>query len=250
MYRNQSYGRQWQTGADQSRRDLIRRWIPQRIMVDELQHCVLIRDGRLDRVLEPGPHKLRPRHDRLVTLPAVPQNLSVRSQEILTADGVTVRATVSVMATLVDPIAALRAGDWNEQLHLALQLALRVEVTNRTLEDLVAMRSDIDQPLLAAATAAASPLGLEITTLAVRDLVVPGEQRTLLAQVVNAQLAGRAALERARAETAAVRSLANAASMMNDNPSLYQLRLLQEMANTKGNTFIIGTDQATALPHS
>ena len=77
--------------------------------------------------------------------------------------------------------------------------------------------------------------------------MVPGEQRRLLSQVVDARLAGQASLEQARAETAAMRSLANAASLMKDNPELYQLRLLQEMAKNQGNTFVVGADPA-ALP--
>ncbi len=216
-----------------------------KIMVDELEHAVLFRDGRIEQVLPPGMHRLRPNRDRIVFQSAVPQSLAIRSQEILTSDGVTARATVSVIVQIHDPVVALRSGNWNEQLHLALQLALRAEVTNRTLEELITARSEVDEPLLAATKLAAEPLGVTVSSLALRDLVVPGEQRALLAQVVNAQLAGRAALERARAETAAVRSLANAASMMNDNPALYQLRLLQEMSNTKGNTFIVGTDPSS-----
>ncbi len=85
-------------------------------------------------------------------------------------------------------------------------------------------------------------MGVEVSRLAVRDLVVPGEQRKLLAQIVEARLAGQAALERARGETAALRNLSNAASLMRDNPELYKLRLLQELANSSGNTFVIDTE--------
>lgn len=242
--RNRTRGNQYYT-AGRNREATAHGLFAGKVLVDELEHAVLFRDGRIEQALPPGMHRVRPNRDRIVFLSAVPQSLAIRSQEILTSDGVTVRATVSVIAKIDDPVVALRAGNWNEQLHLALQLALRIEVTSRTLEELVTSRSEIDEPLMAATGLAAEPLGVTVSSLALRDLVVPGEQRALLAQVVNAQLAGRAALERARAETAAVRSLANAASMMNDNPALYQLRLLQEMSNTKGNTFIVGTDPSS-----
>jgi len=52
----------------------------------------------------------------------------------------------------------------------------------------------------------------------------PGEMKKAFAQVVKAQKDGQAALEKARGETAALRSLANAARMMDDNPNLLQLR--------------------------
>jgi hypothetical protein len=55
----------------------------------------------------------------------------------------------------------------------------------------------------------------------------------------------RAALEKARGETAALRSLANAARMMDDNPNLLQLRALQALADSGGNTLVLGLPNAS-----
>jgi regulator of protease activity HflC (stomatin/prohibitin superfamily) len=66
------------------------------------------------------------------------------------------------------------------------------------------------------------------------------------AQVVKAQKEGQAALERARGETAALRSLANAARMMDDNPNLLQLRALQALADSSGNTLVWGFPSGTS----
>ncbi|MDH3499939.1 MAG: slipin family protein [Acidimicrobiia bacterium] len=219
---------------------------PRRILATELQHIVLIRDGEIDRVLPPGRHRLSRRRDRISITSAVPMSLVVPSQEILTADGVTVRATVALVATIIDPVRALRAGDWHSQLYVDVQLALRSAVTAATLEDLMADRAGLDTPLTEAAQASASALGIEVSKLAIRDLMVPGEQRRLLAQIVEARLAGQAALERARGETAALRNLSNAAALLRDNPELYKLRLLQELANSNGNTFVIDTEGTPA----
>src|SRR5262249_10211862 len=60
------------------------------------------------------------------------------------------------------------------------------------------------------------------------------------AQVVKAQKEGQAALERARGETAALRNLANAARTMEENPTLLQLRALQTLADSPGNTLVLG----------
>jgi len=213
-----------------------------RTIVSELQHVVRVRDGVVEGPLGPGRHWLSKRRDRIVTLPAVPQSQIVGGQEILTADGVTIRATVALTTQIVDPVLALRAGDWHAQLHVDVQLALRAVVTGSGLEDLVANRTVLDEPLQVAAATAAAPMGVEVTKLAVRDVVVPGEQRKLLSQIVEAKLAAQAALERARGETAALRSLSNAASLLRENPDLYRVRLLQEIANSSGNTFMIDTD--------
>lgn len=216
--------------------------IPRRMNVDELQHVVRIRRGKVDRVLEPGRHRMRPRIDRLWIETAAPHVVNVPNQEVLTADGVTVKVTASSVVRIVAPLVTRAAGDWRSRYHVDVQLALRQLLTAETLEDLVSNRSALDQPLLEAARAAAAVLGVEVDRVALRDLMVPGEQRRMLAEVVAARLAGQASLEKARAETAALRSLANAATLMRDNPAIFQLRLLQEMSGSSGHTFVIGTD--------
>ncbi len=215
---------------------------PRRLNVSELQHVIHVRRGEVVRVLPPGRHRFRPRIDQIWIEAATPQVLNVANQEVLTADGVSVKATVSSVTRVVDPLVTRAAGEWRGRFHVDMQLAMRALITQESLEDLVANRSSLDEPLLAAARSAAEPLGIEVSQVALRDLIVPGEQRRMLAEVVAARLSGQAALEKARAETAALRSLANAASMVRDNPAMYQLRLLQEMQASSGHTFVIGTD--------
>ena len=70
--------------------------------------------------------------------------------------------------------------------------------------------------------------------------MLPGDLKRIFAQEVAARKEGLAALERARGETAALRNLANAARMIEDNPALMQLRLLQQLGTTGGNTVVLG----------
>ena len=53
---------------------------------------------------------------------------------------------------------------------------------------------------------------------------------------------GQAALERARGESAALRNLANAAKLLEGNPGLLNLRLMQSLsaAQMAGNTLVLG----------
>lgn len=60
-----------------------------------------------------------------------------------------------------------------------------------------------------------------------------------MSEVEATRLQGQAALERARAEQAALRSLANAARLVRDNPELAQLRLLQTIENAKRPATIV-----------
>ena len=219
----------------------LRSFLPQKLTVDETVHAVLISDGRVARVLETGLASIRPRHDRVVQLPAVDQQLIIAGQEMLTADGAGIRATLAATVKVVDPLTVVRQDGWREAFYLKAQLALRNLVAVLDLEQLLANRGQMDIDLNLALAPKAEPLGIELIDIAVRDLVVPGELKRAVAEVVAARLSGQAALERARGETAALRSLANAARAAADNPALLQLRMIQHMEQSTGNTYVLGT---------
>jgi regulator of protease activity HflC (stomatin/prohibitin superfamily) len=82
-------------------------------------------------------------------------------------------------------------------------------------------------------------IGIELLGVEVRDIMVPGDLKRLFAGVVAARKEGEASLERVRAETAALRSLANAGRMIEDNPGLLQLRMLQQVGGSTGNTVVV-----------
>ena len=103
----------------------------------------------------------------------------------------------------------------------------------------------VDSRLKDIAAGKVRPLGIELQEAAIRDLTFPGELKKIFTQVVKARQEGLAALEKARGETAALRNLANAAQMVERNPSLLQLRLLQVLAQQPGNTVVLGLQQTT-----
>ena len=63
----------------------------------------------------------------------------------------------------------------------------------------------------------------------VKDVVLPVDLRMAYAELVVGRHRAQAQLEAARAETAALRSLANGAKLLDDHPSLAQLRLVQAL---------------------
>ncbi len=93
-----------------------------------------------------------------------------------------------------------------------------------------------------------SELGLKLISADLKDIMFPGEMKKAFAQVVKAQKEGQAALERARGETAALLSLANAGRAMDDNPNLVHLRAWQALADSSGNTLVFGMPNAATGP--
>lgn len=79
--------------------------------------------------------------------------------------------------------------------------------------------------------------------MALRDLVLPAEVRRMVTELERARREGLVALERARGEQAALRSLANAARLLKGNPELHALRVLQALASSPGKvppTLVLG----------
>ena len=154
--------------------------------------------------------------------------LTVAGQEVLTADGVAVKASLLVRSRVYD------ARTWHEGvedadgfLYGALQVAVRESIATRSLDDLLSGRTTLGTEVLAAVEPSAAGLGLAVDDVAVRDLMLPAELRRAAAEAVTARAQGAAALERARSEVAATRALVNAAKLVADHPGLLQLRTLQ-----------------------
>jgi regulator of protease activity HflC (stomatin/prohibitin superfamily) len=142
---------------------------------------------------------------------------------------------------VVEPRTALMAAtDYTVALYTELQQALRAAVSASDVEALLANRGDLGPGMLAHGRPVAERLGLDLEQVVVRDLTLPGEMKKIFAQVVKARQDGLAALERARGETAALRTLANAATMVADKPQLLELRALQVASQQPGTTLVLG----------
>ena len=84
----------------------------------------------------------------------------------------------------------------------------------------------------------AAKIGINILAVEVKDVIFPADLKSAFAETLKAKQEGQAALERARGETAALRNLANAARVLEGNPALMNLRLVQSLtaAHNAGHT--------------
>ena len=212
-----------------------------RPVVMEFQAGLLYRNGRFRRRLSPGQHWLFRPTDTVTKVDLRPKLVSVTGQEVVSADGVSFKLSLACRFRVVRPEVAInQVEDYQQALYQVLQLSLRELVSGSNGEDLLRARKEIGERLTAEAVKPAEEFGLEVQAVNLKDITFPGDLKKIYSQVVLAQKEGQAALERARGETAALRSLANAAQMVSANPALMQLRLLQQVAASSGNTIILG----------
>lgn len=210
------------------------------VTVHDYERGLRYRSGRFTGLVDPGAHVvIRPLNEVRV-LDGRPAFTIVEGQEVLTSDGVPVKVSLAARYVVGDPVAAVTNDqDFTRALHVELQLGLRDALASGTVEELLAARAKIGPAVLERTASALARIGIEVLSVEVRDLMVPGELKRLFAGVVAARKEGEASLERVRAETAALRSLANAGRMVEENPGLLQLRMLQQVGGSTGNTVML-----------
>ncbi|MEL6714121.1 MAG: slipin family protein, partial [Planctomycetota bacterium] len=158
------------------------------------------------------------------------QTLDVAGQEIMTADKVTLRINLVVRFRIADALRAVGAEvDASQGLYRAAQLALREAVGGRTLDALLGAKNEVSAELEAALASRAERLGLELEAVGLRDVILPGDMKELLNQVIEAQKQSEANLIRRREETAAARSQANTAKLLAENPVLLRMKELEQL---------------------
>jgi regulator of protease activity HflC (stomatin/prohibitin superfamily) len=189
-------------------------------------------DGKVERLLTPGSYAFW-RFNRNVSVDPVDlrlQAVEVAGQEILTRDKVGLRLNLSATWRYTDVLRAYtQLQKPAEHLYRELQFGLRAAVGTRSLDELLDNKTVIDEVVTAQVRTKLSAYGLELDGVGVKDIVLPGEMKTILAQVVEAGKAAEANVIRRREETAATRSLLNTAKVMEDNPVALRLKELETL---------------------
>lgn len=193
-------------------------------------HTVLAYWGSEVQTLPTGRHRVR-KPDATLSVDLRERLIQVSPQEILTADSMAVRISMTLRARVIDAVAFVeRASDPIGAVYLAAQIALREVCAGVESDDLVRRGDSVDvEPIRVAAARAAGTVGMDVLEVVVRDVIVPAEVRSAALEVITAKTRGLAKLEAARAETAALRALANAGRLLDAHPALAQLRLVESV---------------------
>ena len=202
------------------------------VEVPDTSFGMLMVDGEFVRVLEPGLHAFWKYHRALKVEQADRrvQAMEVSGQEILTRDKVSLRVNLTALWQVLDVVKARSTlKDFAEFAYKELQFALREAVGARTLDELLGDKGTLDRDIGAAVRTKVAEHGLAIHSVGVKDVILPGEMKTILNQVVEAEKVAQANLIKRREETAATRSLLNTARLMDENPTLLRLKELETL---------------------
>ena len=131
---------------------------------------------------------------------------------------------------LVDPkIVALKVADYNTFIYRELQLRLREAVGTETLDALLEDKDSLNGVIAEGIRSKLAEYGIELVSVGVKDIILPGEMKAILNRVVEAQKESEANVIKRREETQAIRSLHNTAKVMENNPVLMRLKELESL---------------------
>tara|TARA_R110001606_G_scaffold134977_3_gene271735 strand:- start:131 stop:1285 length:1155 start_codon:yes stop_codon:yes gene_type:complete len=202
------------------------------VEVDKGQIGLLSVDGRMAGELTPGVtgYWMVGQKVAVKIVDLTRQPLDVTGQELLTKDRVTLRINVSAEYRVVDPVKAVtEVKDFADALYRALQYAFRKTLGAMTLDQILEKQVMVDAEAATKVRSDMAAIGLEVTDITLKDVILPGEMRELLNQVVSAQKAAEANVIKRREETNATRSLLNTAKVMADNPVMLRLKELEAL---------------------
>lgn len=194
-------------------------------------------DGEFAGTLAPGLHAWwnAGRQIAVKSVDTRAQVVEVNGQELLTRDRVTIRVNLAAEYRVADPVKAARlTKDHTEALYRALQLAFRKTLGVMTLDEILEKKVSVDVEAAGKVRTDMAELGLEVGDIALKDVILPGEMRDILNQVVAAEKQAEANVIRRREETNATRSLLNTAKVMAENPVMLRLKELEALETIAG----------------
>jgi len=197
------------------------------------EHVGLLQvNGKLERVLKTGAYAFW-RYNRSIVVKLLDlrvQTTDVSGQEILTKDRVSLRINLSASYNITDPeTVALKLKDYANFLYLELQLRLREAVGTKLLDELLADKDALNSVIADGVSEKLAEFGIKLRSVGVKDIILPGDMKVILNQVVEAQKEAEANVIRRREETQAMRSLHNTAKVMENNPVLLRLKELESL---------------------
>jgi regulator of protease activity HflC (stomatin/prohibitin superfamily) len=200
---------------------------------------VLYKDGAYVDTLGPGQYLFWKNMGKVKLCPVDMREtvLDVSGQEIMTADKVTLRMNAVLTCRVTDPRKSVEAvEDSRQAIYREAQLALRAVVGGHDLDALLSDKEKVTDELAAIVRKRAAAFGIEVIALGIRDLILPGEMKTLMNRVIEAKKKADADLITRREETASMRSQANTAKILENNPTLMRLRELDLLEKIAGNS--------------
>jgi regulator of protease activity HflC (stomatin/prohibitin superfamily) len=205
--------------------------LPQMVRIlREYERGVIFRLGKLLGIKGPGLIFLVPIVDRMVKMDLRVVTIDVPRQEVMTRDNVPLTVDAVVYFRVIDPAAAVvRVEQYLKATWLISQTTLRSVLGQAELDELLSQRDKINLRLQEIIDRQTEPWGIKVTSVEVRDVVLPDSMKRAMAGQAESERERRSKIINAEGEFQAAEKLVQAATMISAQPIALQLRFLQTM---------------------
>lgn len=197
--------------------------------VESYEKALLYVEGKFEQELGPGQYAFWKTPETITVYKQDMRQvqLDVNGQEILTRDKASLRINCTLQYKVTDLFKAVANKEFDRQLYVIVQFALRELVTAYTLDELLEKRDVLAPQVLNAVKERATELGVEVMDCGIRDVILPGDVKEIMNQVLLAEKKAQANIITRREETASTRSLLNTAKLMEENEMLFKLKEME-----------------------
>jgi regulator of protease activity HflC (stomatin/prohibitin superfamily) len=208
----------------------------------EYERGVVFRLGRLIAVKGPGLILLIPMVDKMVKVSLRTLVLDVPPQDVITQDNVSIKVNAVVYFRVIQPQKSIvEVENYLMATSQLSQTTLRSVLGQSDLDDLLSQRDKINQKLQQIIDAHTEPWGIKVSNVEVKQIDLPQEMQRAMAKQAEAERERRSKVIAAEGEFQASQRLADAAKILDEQPSAITLRYLQtlrEIATEKNSTTI------------
>ncbi len=217
--------------------------------VDKSEKGLLFIQGEFIKVLNPGRYFFW-KTNKLVSVVKSDmrsQQLEITGQEILTKDKAAIRVNFDVQYKVVSLQKALvETKDLIRQMYTTIQFSIRECLGTMTLDEILSRKQDVAPFVLKETKDRLTSMGIDLLSAGMRDIILPGEVKEIIGQVLVARKKAQANNIMRQEETASTRSLLNTAKLMEQNEMLFRLKemeYVEKIAEKVGEITVNGSDK-------
>ncbi len=211
-------------------------------IIPEYERAVLFRLGRLVGARGPGLIFIIPIIDRIIRISLRTVVFDVPPQEVITRDNVTCKVNAVLYYRVIEPDKAIvNVERYHEATSQLAQTTMRSVVGTADLDELLSEREKLNQTIQQIVDEATDSWGIKVSSVEIKDVVLPAEMQRAIARQAEAERNRRAAVIQAEGERQAAEKLAQASEILSaveGGLTLRTLRSLSEISNSQNTTIL------------
>lgn len=210
--------------------------------VNQYERGVVLSFGKFSGVRQPGWRLIIPIFQKMFKVDMRVKAVDVPSQDAITKDNVSAQVNAVIYYRVRDPEKAiLEVENFYHAVSQLAQTTMRNVVGETTLDELLSKRDTVSKKIEEIVDKATDPWGIEVSTVELKDVLLPEDMKRTMAKEAEAERERRAVIIKAEGEVISAENLSKAAAILGREPGALHLRTLHsvnDLSSDESNTTI------------